>query len=98
MPQELAEKRADTCVSCPKNVMGDLTSWFTVPAAELIKKQLEARHQAKIFTTKDPLLGVCQACACPLPLKVHAPIEIVRDKMRPEDKAALWEKCWIALE
>jgi len=96
--QELAEGRAKVCVSCPKNSIGDLTSWFTVPAAELIRKQLEARNEAKIYTASDPLLGVCEACACPLKLKVHCPIDVINAKMQVADRQSLWESCWIRTE
>lgn len=100
---ELAEQRAATCAKrvggkCSKNVGGDLTSWFTKPAAELIRLQLESRNNMKIHTTLDPLLGVCEACACPLKLKVHCPIDIITSKMRPEDRAALDSGCWILSE
>jgi len=98
VPQEKADARATTCSTCVKNVRGDLTSWFTVPAAELIRKQLESRNNLKIYTHMDPLLGVCEACACPLKLKVHCPLDIVEAKMRPEDRAALDSGCWILNE
>ena len=98
VPQELAEKRAKVCVACPKNESGDLTSWFTLPAAHLILAQLESRNRMKIWTSSDPLLGVCTACACPLKLKVHCPIDIINDKMRPEDRAQLHPDCWIPKE
>lgn len=103
VPQELAEKRAATCArrkdgKCPKNGSGDSISWFTVPAAELIRKQLESRNNMKIHTTLDPLLGVCEACSCPLKLKVHAPIDIILSKIRPEDKSQLDPGCWILEE
>jgi len=96
--QEIAEKRALICTTCPRNGLGDLTTWFTDPAANLIKRQLEERNQQKIYTTQDPLLGVCQACMCPLRLKVHCPIEIINAKMNPDDRKALWEACWIPAE
>jgi hypothetical protein len=96
--QSLAETRAKTCSTCPNNGSGDLSSWFTIPAAALIQKQLEARNNLKIQTNFDPLLGVCSACACPLRLKVHAPLDIILDKIRPEDKAKLVPQCWILQE
>lgn len=98
VPQELAEQRALTCTRCAKNGPGDLTAWFTEPAAALIKRQLEARNQRKIFTAHDPELGICTACACPLKLKVHCPIEIINAKMNPDDRKELWEGCWILAE
>jgi hypothetical protein len=98
VPQEVSEKRALVCTTCPKNGMGDLSSWFTVPAADLIRKKLEARNHQKIHTTQDPLLGVCEACACPLKLKVHCPIDIIKSKMADEVRQALWPACWILSE
>jgi hypothetical protein len=94
----LAEKRALICTTCPKNGLGDLTTWFTDPAADLIRQQLESRNQRKIYTSQDPLLGVCQACMCPLRLKIHAPIQIILNKMPAEDKGNLWPACWILAE
>jgi hypothetical protein len=93
--QQIAEDRANICSQCPKNGKGDLLAWFTVPAAELIKKQLEKRNERKIFTNKDPLLGICEACFCPMKLKVHCPTEIINAKLKPDQRAALWENCWI---
>jgi hypothetical protein len=98
VPQDLAEARAQTCSQCPKNGSGDLLSIFTEPAAALIKKQLEVRNNMKIQTRFDPVLGVCDACACPLKLKVHCPLEIINAKIRPQDRAALHPDCWILKE
>lgn len=104
VPQELAYARARTCAArpdgakCPKNGKGDLTRWFTVPAARLIQLQLESRNNMKIHTELDENLGVCEACSCPLKLKVHCPIEIILSKMPPEDKAQLDPGCWILSE
>ena len=98
VPQELAEQRGATCSSCPKNASGDLLSWFTVPAAELIKKQLEGRNNMKIHTNSDPLLGVCECCACPLKLMIHIPLEIKLSKLRSEDKAKMPPHCWVVVE
>lgn len=98
VPQAQAEDRAKTCVPCPKNGSAILTDWFTVPAAELIKAQLEKRNEKKIRTANDPLLGTCTACACPLKLKVHTPLSVVLEKIRPDDKAQLDPNCWILKE
>lgn len=98
VPDDLAENRATICATCPKNGSAPLTDWFTVPASELIKKELEKRNQLRIYTSRDPLLGVCEACACPLKLKVHCPLTIINEKMRPEDRAQLDPRCWILKE
>ena len=98
VPRELAESRAATCASCPQNSPKDLTSWFTVPAASFIKAQLERRNHLKIQTAADPALGVCEACACPLKLKVHCPMAIIRKHQSAETRAALDPRCWILSE
>src|SRR5512137_1066676 len=40
VPRDLANSRAMTCSACPRNEPGDWTKWFTVPAAELIKRRV----------------------------------------------------------
>jgi hypothetical protein len=96
--QDLAETRAKTCSTCAKNGSGDLTSWFTVPAANIIKAELERRNDLKIHTTLDPMLGVCESCACPIRLKVHCPLEIINAKMSGDVRSALDPGCWILAE
>ncbi len=95
---ELANSRANTCSECPKNVSGDLTTWFTVPAAELIKLQLEARNERKLNTNYDPLLGTCEACGCVNKLSVWCPLDIKLKHMKPEVRAALHPSCWVFSE
>ncbi len=98
VPREQAEGRAATCAKCPQNVKGDLASWFTIPAARLIRLQLETRNNMKLQTSSDEKLHVCEACACPLKLKVWCPLDIILSKMSAEVKAALDPGCWILSE
>lgn len=78
--------------------MGPLTQWFTEPAALVIKRAIEARHGFRMDTLYDAALGVCEACHCPLVLKVHEPIDLVLKGLKPKQKAELWENCWIRKE
>lgn len=96
--QALAESRATVCAGCPKNGKGDLTSWFTVPAAKLIQVQLEAKNKRKLETKSDEALGVCEACSCPLKLKVFCPLDIINSKMSPTVRTELHPGCWILSE
>ncbi len=96
--QLLADQRATICSDCPRNVPGDLSSWFTQKAADLIRSQLESRNRMNIETASDDKLGICEACACPLKLKVHTPLDIILSKMSAESKAALDPRCWILKE
>jgi hypothetical protein len=101
VPQELANKRAAVCTGgtmgekCPKNGPGGLEAYFTVPAQNAIKAQLERKRTMKLETPMDDLLGVCTACDCPLPLKVWMPLENILKKLRPEAAEKLHDNCWI---
>ena len=92
---ELSTHRAIICTACPKNEKGDWTTWFTVPAAELIKRRIEKAQKRGLSTPRDELLHFCSACNCPLKLKVHVPLAWVEKRMGPETKAKLDAKCWI---
>ena len=94
---ELSTHRAIVCSQCPKNEVGDFTRWFTIPASELIKRQVQKAESRKLTTPRDELLNVCTACHCPLKLKVHVPLAWITKRLTPEQKAKLAEgkNCWI---
>jgi len=94
----LADKRAAICVQCPQNGSGGLSRYFTVPVATLIKSRFERLHEMKLVTPNDAQLGVCDACLCPLRLKVWTPMEFI---VKHTEKNA-WPKfqqttprCWV---
>lgn len=99
--KELAEKRASICAICPKNKTGGLEKFFTVPASEQIRTQLGIKNDLKLETSHDARLNVCEACLCPLRLKVWCPMDHIleglsteiRSKLNPENP-----KCWILEE
>lgn len=95
---ELSLKRAEICVECPKNEMGALSRFFTIPAAALIKLRLEKFHARKLTTPLDDKLGTCSACLCRNQLKVHEPIDLVMKHTTPEIKEALDPSCWVLSE
>ena len=90
--------RAATCVACTKNGEGPLTQWFTEPASEVIKHEIEKRADFKLKTPYDAALGVCEACHCPLKTKVHEPIDLVLKHLKPSQEEKLGERCWIRFE
>lgn len=98
VPNELATKRAEVCATCPQNETGDLSRFFTVPAAALIKSQLERAHEMKLTTEFDSRLNICGACLCPLKLKVYFPLSFILKHMTDEVKAKLDPRCWITHE
>jgi hypothetical protein len=98
VPQEKANARAAVCAKCPMNEKGDLLRFFTKPVSEAIRHALSLRSEWKLETPDDFRLGVCTACDCPMRLKVHIPIERIREKLKPEIKSRLHPDCWIPKE
>lgn len=90
--QDLAEKRATTCVACPKNVDG---SWYTVAPAELIRSTLSARSDLKLATPQDDALKSCDVCKCLMRLKVWTPLDFITGHTKPEVMAEFPPNCWI---
>lgn len=100
VPKETSEIRARTCVACPKNGKGDFTSWFTKPASEVIAKQVERISGMRLATSVDAQLNVCGVCLCPMKVKVHAPLEYIRNHTSAEVQAELAKVpgCWVIKE
>lgn len=94
--QATSDSRALLCSDCPKNEQGkSLTEIFTVPMANLIQRRYERLEQLELKTPHDEKLKVCQACLCPLRLKVHAPMELILKRLKPDQRAELDPRCWI---
>lgn len=90
-----AESRAVVCATCPQNGKGNWTRYFTVPAANEIRIQLEMKHKLSLQTSQDEKLNVCEACLCPLKLKVWAPMGHILKDMTEDTKKRLDARCWI---
>lgn len=95
---ELATKRAAVCAGCPANEPKDLTSFFTVPAAALIRQQIEIKNDMKCVTPYDDKLGICTACGCPMKTKVWTPLEHISKRLLPASREKLLPVCWIPRE
>lgn len=98
VPAPLSAARGETCSRCPKNGKGDWTRFFTEPASQQIKRKLAIKNDLAMATPYDAQLGVCEACLCPLPLKVHTPLEHILKHMSGEVRAALDAGCWVLSE
>ncbi len=103
-PPQVSEQRAKTCClrddgsPCPKNSTDEISAWFTVPVASAIKSRLQRLHDLKLSTPYDERLNVCSACLCPLRLKVHTPLSLIKKKTKPEELNELDPQCWILRE
>ena len=93
---DISERRAGVCVTCPKNnPEKTLFDYFTVKASEMIRKRFERLFSLGLKTSVDEKLNVCEACLCPLRLKVHSPRELIDKRIKPEQRAELHPNCWI---
>jgi len=98
VPGPVAEARASVCAGCPQNGQGGWESYFTVPVSNAIRTELEKRRNWNLKTALDEKIGVCEACHCPLPLKVHMPIVRILSRMPGDEFNLLDPKCWIRAE
>lgn len=96
---ELAEERASICAKCVRNSKSkNLLTYFTVPASNAIRRELERRRGWELKTRKDEELGVCTACGCPLELKVHCPFSHIQKHLDEETWKELDAGCWLFKE
>lgn len=96
--QELAEKRADVCRTCPKNVQGD---WWDRVTAEVAVRVLDQRREKEKLCLRLPReteLGTCDVCLCHLPVKSYVPIEHIIQHTSDEVWNQLPPHCWIKHE
>lgn len=100
VPAEQSANRAAVCADCPKNVPGDFSTWFTKPASEAIRRQLERVKDRKLSTPDDVKLNICEVCYCPMKLKVHTPLKYINAHLSDEVLKALesGNNCWILSE
>lgn len=98
VPSEQAEKRSLICAKCPKNRQMELKDAFVRATSELIRRQIEFSKEAGLRTTSDPVLGICDACSCPLKLMVHVPLAVKLEHMPKESYDELDSKCWVLSE
>lgn len=96
----LSESRALICLDCPQNGKGDLTTWFTAPAAAAIRRQLQILQDRRISSKHDGELQVCEACLCPLKLKIHTPMKYIKPHLSDEviNDLKRGKNCWILAE
>lgn len=94
----IATGRARVCAACPRNQPGDMSNFFERATSELIRNQIYMLSGEGLSTQHDSKLGVCDACFCPLRLKVWTPLSNIVNHMSDEVKNDLDPKCWILEE
>lgn len=91
--KELAQNRANVCLSCPLNQDG-LKIAETVSAQ--IRKQVELKKHLQLRVNGEKQLKTCAACLCPLRLKIWIPLAAVLPD--DEEKSKLPSQCWLINE
>ena|ERR1017187_1994802 len=91
--KELAQSRANVCLTCPKNVK----DWpFLESVAEAIKQQVALKNHLQLRVSGEKQLHACQICSCVIKLKVHVPIEMIKPD---ENERELYpDYCWLIIE
>lgn len=99
VPIEQANKRANTCVTCPLNNME--SDWFFgIPkaVAVAIHEQRKVKLQMDLKVDQEDKLGTCDACGCELSLKAWVPIRHILAQTPKNEFDKLHPKCWIRSE
>lgn len=89
--QNLANRRALLCSSCPENKRG---MKLIASVASAIKRYAEVKNRLGIATESDDRLGQCGICLCDLKLKVHEPAKLVKSHMAEGELDKFPEYCW----
>lgn len=93
-----SNQRAETCSKCPFNGRGGLERFFTLPVSNAIRAAYNQLRDWRLSTSFDDKLGVCEICSCPLPLKVHVPLNLIKKRIPEATFAALPDHCWMKRE
>lgn len=101
----LAEKRAGVCVTCPENGDPNWLQRIDASLASEVKHLVEIRNDLNLSTIHDQNLHTCKVCDCYLKLKVHTPIEHIKNNMPAEVvtklrgvKTSTGAPCWVVEE
>jgi hypothetical protein len=92
---ETAAIRAFICEYCPENVAAKWWEFAKDPIAAVIRQHLQLKHEMKIFVPNEEALNMCRRCGCCIRLKVHVPIEHIKNHITPEQLAEYARACWI---
>jgi len=91
---ETATQRAKVCASCPLNQepLG-CASCKKIDIAQLVFSIIGKR-----VTAFDHVLKACEPCGCDLKVKVHVPLNIIKNKMPESVINKLPKHCWVLTE
>lgn len=86
-----AQRRADVCLKCPKNVAG---LEITKAVALAIKEHLGVKNKLNLRVNGEKSLHTCDVCLCVLRLQIWHPIDKVRSELDEAELRKLPAHCW----
>ncbi len=93
---ELAQSRANVCLTCPMNYKGD---WLWNMATQLaINAQSKLRKMMNLKVNGEEDLKTCEACGCLIKLKIFVPISHIQRHTSVEQLTKYAPQCWIRKE
>lgn len=96
--QDVSNQRASVCVSCKENVQPKWWDRFKTAIAETIRAQIEIKQKIEVGTPWDDNLNMCRCCGCCTRLKVHTPIQHIKNHTSEETMNSFPSYCWIKTE
>lgn len=96
VPQEQANHRAAICLECPENREPGWWDRVANEIASAIRRTLSMKNDLKYSVNSEEKLGMCRKCGCCIALKVHAPIEHIKDHTEDFTIYPAW--CWQRIE
>ena len=94
--QDIVERRASICATCPENADSSFYDLITGPIADSIKRVSQLKSHLTLETKNDGKLGVCDVCGCHLKTKIWVPKKHVVAHTKFSRK--LPAHCWIERE
>lgn len=95
----VADRRGAICAGCPMNrPADDFADVVTGSIAEAISAQTIVKNAAGLASAHEDKLGFCDACGCPLRLKVWVPLHTIKARTEQETMDAFHPACWIRNE
>ena len=88
---QTAQKRADICLACPKNVQGLV---LTETVAKAISEQLEIKNHLRLRVKGEKSLHHCEVCSCVNRLQIWCPSHFLTKYSTPAELEKYPEACW----
>ena len=95
----VADRRATICSGCPKNEPAEgFADLIVGKVADSIADQTIVKNALGLTTIKEDRLGVCEACWCPLRLKVWVPLDQILKHTDKDTIERFHPACWVTNE